>query len=113
MVDFKIKRYKRGGLVDNSGLAWLDGTKKDPERVLSPKQTKLFELMVQSLEKQSLSKTTSEHQNSSYTFGDINSTIVVEKAVSDADIERAAKLAKKEIVNIVSGKSSFPTSRGR
>ena len=28
LVDFKIKRYKKGGLVNNNGLAWLDGTKK-------------------------------------------------------------------------------------
>ena len=37
-----ITAYKTGGLVDFTGLAWLDGTKSDPEYVLNAKQTKEF-----------------------------------------------------------------------
>lgn len=48
-----IKAYKRGGLANYTGPAWVDGSAQDPERVLSPYQTKLFETMVQALEKMS------------------------------------------------------------
>ena len=44
------KAYKKGGIADFTGPAWLDGTKKRPERILSPVQTELFESMVNSLE---------------------------------------------------------------
>jgi hypothetical protein len=36
------KAFKNGGLVDYTGLAWLDGSKSNPERVLSPDQNKVF-----------------------------------------------------------------------
>ena len=42
--------FALGGLAKGTGLAWLDGTQQDPERVLSPYQTKLFETMVHALE---------------------------------------------------------------
>ena len=44
-----VKKYLEGGLADATGLAWLDGTKQRPERILSPYQTELFEDMVRSL----------------------------------------------------------------
>ena len=44
-----VKKYLEGGLADATGLAWLDGTKQRPERILSPYQTELFEDMVKSL----------------------------------------------------------------
>lgn len=34
-----VKAYKTGGLVDETGLAWLDGTKTKPELVLNSKDT--------------------------------------------------------------------------
>lgn len=40
-----VKAYKTGGLVDETGLAWLDGTKGKPEMVLNAQDTKnLIEL---------------------------------------------------------------------
>ena len=44
-----VKKYLEGGVADATGLAWLDGTKHKPERILSPYQTQLFEDMVKSL----------------------------------------------------------------
>lgn len=43
--------FKKGGLADFTGPAWLDGTEQNPERILSPYQTQLFESMVQALER--------------------------------------------------------------
>lgn len=34
-----VKAYAKGGLVDSTGLAWLDGTKTKPEMVLKPQDT--------------------------------------------------------------------------
>lgn len=48
-----IKSYMRGGIADFTGPAWLDGTKTNPERILNPYQNKLFETMVQALERMS------------------------------------------------------------
>lgn len=41
--------YKRGGLVDYTGLAWLDGSKSNPEMVLSAAQTRSFQKLVDNL----------------------------------------------------------------
>ena len=46
--------YKKGGMADYTGPAWVDGSPQDPERILSPYQTKLFESMVQALERMSM-----------------------------------------------------------
>ena len=45
--------YLGGGVADFTGPAWLDGTKQNPERILSPYQTQLFESMVNALEQMS------------------------------------------------------------
>lgn len=37
-----VKAYKTGGLADETGLAWLDGTKSKPEMVLNAKDTQNF-----------------------------------------------------------------------
>lgn len=42
--------YKKGGIADFTGPAWLDGTPSAPERVLSAEQTALFETLVKSLQ---------------------------------------------------------------
>ena len=49
----KLMLYATGGMADYTGPAWLDGSPQAPERVLSPKQTALFETMVQTLEQMS------------------------------------------------------------
>jgi hypothetical protein len=36
---FKAKGYKRGGLANYTGPAWLDGTKSHPEMVLNAADT--------------------------------------------------------------------------
>lgn len=47
----KLKQYRKGGLVNFTGPAWLDGTPGNPEGILSPEQTKLFSRFVLSLER--------------------------------------------------------------
>lgn len=45
----KVTAYAKGGLNQDTGLAWLDGTKSRPERILSPYQTELFEDLLKTL----------------------------------------------------------------
>ena len=44
-----VKKYLEGGVASEAGLAWLDGTKARPERILSPYQTELFEDLLKTL----------------------------------------------------------------
>ena len=53
MVGNVVPHYKAGGLANYTGPAWVDGSTQNPERILSPYQTKLFESMVQALEQAS------------------------------------------------------------
>ena len=89
-----------GGLADYTGLAWLDGTKSNPERVLSPRQTKLFESMVHSLEKSTNSNVNSSF-GSSYNIGDINTSIQVAKLDNQTDINQLAKQVEDKIVKTI------------
>lgn len=45
-----IAAYAKGGMAYNTGLAWLDGSPTQPERILSPYQTELFESLVRAME---------------------------------------------------------------
>ena len=42
-------KFKEGGLVDFTGLAWVDGSKTKPEAFLNPTQTKLIGKLADSL----------------------------------------------------------------
>ena len=93
-----VTTYLRGGLAYNTGLAWLDGTKQDPERVLSPYQTKLFETMVQALEKMStisiptmptFGNIQTSTGGSTFTFGDI--IVHVDNLNTDDDYDTMAE----------------------
>lgn len=46
-----VRAYKHGGLVDQTGLVWLDGTKQKPESVLNADDTQRFQTLVESMDK--------------------------------------------------------------
>lgn len=46
-----VRAYKRGGLVDQTGLVWLDGTKQNPETVLNADDTERFKTLIESMDK--------------------------------------------------------------
>ena len=91
-----LYEYKTGGMSMTTGLAWLDGTKSRPERILSSYQTELFEDMINTL-----------HQIRSVSTGGIMSApklaagsmlpnidtinITVEQLNSDTDYDDAAE----------------------
>jgi len=103
--------FAKGGLANFTGPAWLDGTQSQPERILSPKQTKLFESMVSSLE-HTASKSSSFGSSLGYNIGDIITTIQVDKLDNQTDINRLAKQVEDKIVKDIRNRVSVSVSKG-
>lgn len=100
-----VKKYARGGIADFTGPIQIDGTKANPERILSATQTKLFEGLVASLEQMNRVRVSpmkyngeavTNNKSYGYNFGDIN--IKVERLDSDRDIDDLADKVKESIV---------------
>ncbi len=98
-------KFAKGGVADYTGLAQVDGTATEPERILSGTQTKLFDTLVKSLEQMSRVSVSPMRYNgeistgkatAGYTFGDIN--ISVDHLDNDRDIEDLADKVKDAIV---------------
>lgn len=89
-------KYKKGGIADYTGPAWLDGTPSKPELILNAKDTQNFLALRDVLDK-ALSSTNAV--NNSYE-GDISYeiNINVDKIEKDYDVDRVVEKVKKEIV---------------
>lgn len=92
----RLKKYARGGLVDETGLAWLDGTKSNPELVLRAKDTENFIQLkdilsdvLKGYNKTSISERTGDNYFEVY--------IEVDSLGSDYDVEQLATKVKKMI----------------
>lgn len=93
-----VKAYKKGGLADFTGLAWLDGTKSSPELILNARDTENFiELknILGALMKSGVTQTTSSSVGDMYFDIDIN----VDEISSDYDVEQLKKKIKQDITN--------------
>lgn len=93
-----VKAYKKGGLADFTGPAWLDGTKSSPELILNARDTENFiELknILASLMKSGITQTTSSSVGDMYFDIDIN----VDEISSDYDVEQLKKKIKQDITN--------------
>lgn len=104
---YTVKKYLEGGLADFTGFAWLDGSKTNPERILSPYQTTLFEDLISTLHGIKVSTSsmpsiafdgTGGGQN--ITFGDI--VINVEKLDEDQDYANVAEQVMEQIMDAMS-----------
>ena len=104
-TDPYISAYAKGGLAKSTGLAWLDGSPSDPERVLSPYQTSLFESLVESLT--TMARVSAGDMPffgnnvggaaGAYNVGDI--TVNVDKLETDEDYEEIANHVFAAIMN--------------
>lgn len=93
-----VKAYKKGGLADFTGPAWLDGTKSSPELILNARDTENFiELknILGSLMKSGITQTTSSSVGDMYFDIDIN----VDEISNDYDVEQLKKKIKQDITN--------------
>lgn len=104
-TDPYISAYAKGGLAKRTGLAWLDGSPSDPERLLSPYQTSLFESLVESLT--TMARVSAGDMPffgnnvggaaGAYNVGDI--TVNVDKLETDEDYEEIANHVFAAIMN--------------
>ena len=87
----RVQVYKKGGLADFTGPAWLDGTKSRPELVLNQKDTQNFIQLKDILASLMTGSHTSTENNGDITYDiDIN----VESISSDYDVEQVANKVK-------------------
>lgn len=93
-----LQAYKKGGLANFTGPAWLDGTKSRPEAVLNARDTENF-LQLRDILGEVLTKTrnlgNSNSENSGDNYYDID--IQVDRLSNDYDVDQLVRKIKKEI----------------
>lgn len=89
-----ISAYKTGGLVNSTGLAWLDGTKSSPELVLSAADTENFIALKNALA-QMLAQSKLGGKAGGDNYFDIQ--INVDELANDYDVDQLAARIKKQI----------------
>ena len=84
-----------GGLVPNTGLAWLDGTPSEPEYVLNARQTDAFLRLADVLP----SMMSGTLNNTSNVFGAtyVNFSVNLESVSPDYDVDRMVDLVKDKL----------------
>ena len=127
--------YKKGGIADYTGFAWLDGTPTEPERILSADQNRDFETLVDIMSDfrnagvpmdalrgmarwssmvsvpSSLSHIgNAAYQGNSANIGDIFVNITEAQISDDRDIEVLANIVGEKFVKEI-GKQGFNVSR--
>lgn len=91
------RAYKKGGLVDFTGPAWVDGTKSQPEAFLNAKQTQIIGDFAKALEK-NVVNVPAFPSNPGYTGQSVASTMTIETInvnvdtlSDDADYDEVAR----------------------
>ena len=92
----KVPAYKKGGLADFTGPAWLDGTKSRPEYILNASQTKSFFTLVDALESLKYKPSNNQTENYGDTIYDID--INIETVKEEADVDMLVDKVQKSIV---------------
>lgn len=124
-VPKKYFQYKKGGLVDFTGPAWVDGTKSRPEAFLSAEDTSLLKDKIFSNSDYSLKsiiESIKDFAKSLFNDGSSSSgyNITIEKAEvniqpgvisNDYDARRAGELALEEMVKIARKSGNRTISR--
>ena len=93
-----LQVYKKGGLANFTGPAWLDGTKTKPEAVLNARDTQNF-LQLRDVLSDVLNKSRTIERGNSENNGDnyYDIDIQVDKLSNDYDVDQLVKKIKKEI----------------
>lgn len=93
-----LQAYKKGGLANFTGPAWLDGTKTKPEAILNARDTQNF-LQLRDVLSEVLTKTrdlgNSNSENNGDNYYDID--IQVDRLSNDYDVDQLVRKIKKEI----------------
>jgi hypothetical protein len=92
-------KYAKGGYIDYTGPAWVDGTKGHPEYMLNAAQTVQFETLVAALDNM-YSKNNVPIRHAAQNTGDSNCTfhINVEQMASDYDVDQLVTRIEKKMI---------------
>ena len=93
--------YEKGGLVDYTGPAWVDGTPAQPEAFLSAKDTQMISNFTDVLRSLYTSIGFSNSQQVNPSIGDthIEVHINIENVASDYDVDSAVERVKQDIID--------------
>ena len=91
----KWSKFAKGGIVDYTGPAWLDGTPSKPELVLNSTDTKNFLVLRDVLSRAMSSIDTTSNSYDGDTMYEIN--INVDHLNNDYDVDKVIEKVKKEI----------------
>ena len=90
-----VKQYKKGGMVDFTGPAWVDGSKQNPEAFLSAEDTRMIRRYIDMSAKfepyipfASVNQANSSNQSGNVTIEQI--LIEVDRMDNDVDLEKLA-----------------------
>lgn len=99
-VKVGAKKYAKGGYVDYTGPAWVDGTKSHPEYMLNATQTAQFEALVAALSNL-YGNGMSSLKQSSQKIGDAyyNFHINVDQMASDYDVDQLVSRLEQKMVD--------------
>lgn len=104
--------YRKGGYVNYTGIAAVHGSKTSPEAFLSAKQTKLFEVLRDSLvatTNKGYTKEEKEVTNTGYNIDNINIEV---KELADVDsVEKMTRKVKEEIYKDATGRNNMAVRR--
>ena len=76
----QLRKYAKGGMVDYTGPAWVDGTKTHPEAFLSAYQTEQIGALAKAIDPSTVNNATT---NSNITFGSVNFNVASMSSAAD------------------------------
>ena len=96
------KQYKQGGLVDYTGPAWVDGTKKRPEAFLNADDTELIGRAVNLLHDIPALNPVTNTVSTNTSYGDTNVSVYlnIDHISSDIDIDDMLERVDQHIVDV-------------
>ena len=120
-----LPKFEKGGLVDFTGPAWVDGTKTKPEAFLSASDTEMLKSKIFSNSDGSLKALVAALEaitsnTSKYSAPEANSSIIIQNAQvniqpgtisNDYDARRAGEMALEEMVKIARKTTNRVVSR--
>lgn len=103
LIEAKIyytgKAFKKGGLVDFTGPAWVDGTSSNPEAFLNAQDTRNFTELKQILSSLLRADRFAGFDLSNLQGGDCTIYVTVDQIASDYDVDEAVARIKEEIMS--------------
>lgn len=103
LIEAKIyytgKAFKKGGLVDFTGPAWVDGTSSNPEAFLNAQDTRNFTELKQILSSLLRADRFAGFDLSNLQGGDCTIYVTVDQIASDYDVDEAVAQIKEEIMS--------------